>query len=434
MISTKYILYNAVGIPLLKLGVALGPYFNQKIRDGVRGRKDLFRRLEHAVKRFPAEGPRFWIHNSSMGEFEQAKPVISLLKERFHGSSVVVSFFSPSGYRHVQNYREADHICYLPLDTRRYAERFIDLIDPTVAIVVRHDFWPNHLHVLSRRHICTVLINCSVRSRGPRSAWPGLMIRRFLYGYFDSILTVSHESKDLCRRYRLGSGEVEVAGDTRYDQVVRRAKEAEKIVEPLRAMQGKKPCFVAGSTWPADEIILFEALSRLSEKGKKVWLVLVPHEPSEERTRQLEYRIAQMGLRAQRYSTLDPVHQGKPCDVLIVDRMGILASLYALGQITYVGGGFGVGIHNVLEPAALGKPVIFGPNHKNSHEAVELQRERIGFAIKDSRELTDVLLNLLDDSDGTADIGDAAARLVHEKVGASQRIVDRIERIINDTC
>lgn len=430
MDSFWYYLYNTVGVPLLYVGSFLGALANPKIRKGVQGRKDLFIDLEERMESLPKRGLRFWIHCSSMGEFEQAKPLVDRLKKRFPGGSIVVSFFSPSVFDHVQEYEGADHLCYLPLDSRGRAKRFLSLIQPDMAIVVRHDLWPNHLWQLKKQGIPVVLINCTIHPQSYNRFPLLLQANRFLYEPFDLLLTVSQEAKDFCDKYRLGGGNVVVVGDTRYDQVVRRAQEVEKITVSLRNIKGKRKGLVAGSTWPADEDVLLEALDRLSREGISLWTVLVPHEPSEERTNQLEQKISSNGLGCQRFSELESGKPARNDDILIVDRMGILASLYALGELTYVGGGFGVGIHNVLEPAAFGKVVLFGPRSKNSYEAGQLVKRGVGFVVKSGEEVYDILSSLLEDSDRLAEMGKMAERLVRENVGATDRIISHIDDLV----
>jgi 3-deoxy-D-manno-octulosonic-acid transferase len=430
MDSFWYYLYNALGVPLLHVGSFLGAFVNPKIRKGVQGRKGLFNDLEEKMETIPKRGFRFWIHCSSMGEFEQAKPLVDRLKERFPGGSIIVSFFSPSVFEHVQEYKGADHLCYLPLDSRGRAKRFLSLIRPDMAIIIRHDLWPNHLWQLKKQEIPTVLINCTIHPQSYNRFPHLLQVNRFLFEPFDLLLTVSQEAKDFCEKYRIGGGNVVVVGDTRYDQVVRRAQEVEKITVSLRNIKGKRKGLVAGSTWPADEDVLLEALDRLSREGISLWTVLVPHEPSEERTHQLEQKISSSGHRCRRFSELESGNPVRSDDILIVDRMGILASLYGLGELTYVGGGFGVGIHNVLEPAAFGKVVLFGPRSKNSYEAGQLVKRGVGFVVKSGEGLYNILSSLLEDSDRLAEMGKMAERLVQENVGATDRIVNHIDDLV----
>lgn len=233
----------------------------------------------------------------------------------------------------------------------------------------------------------------------------------------------------LYQSLHLGRGRVEVAGDTRYDQVIRRAGEAEKIIAPLRRLRNGRTTFVMGSTWPSDEEVLFDALIRLHHENVRLWVLLIPHEPRDERLNQIEMKLSGLGLRSCRLSEVEAGDSGD-CDVLLIDRVGMLASLYALGDLTYVGGGFGAGIHNVLEPAALGKIVFFGPRCQNSYEASLLQNRDVGFVVRNGEELFRHLLSLLKDPKRLDEIGKTAARLVRENAGATRRIVEHLERLV----
>ena len=273
MQSFWFYLYNLLIIPFLYIGFYFISLFHKKIRHGIRGRRILFENIEKQLSMMNQKGPRFWVHNSSMGEFEQAKPIIETLKEQFPNGSIVVSFYSPSGFENVKDYSHADLICYMPFDTWKNARRFISTIQPDVAIMIRHDLWPNHLWQLKVQNIPAVLVNCSVRSQ----SWCKIPIVssacRSYYQYFNLVLAVSQETKTNWHTYRLGSQDVQVIGDTRYDQVVRRAKEAEEIVLPLRKLKRNRKCIVFGSTWPSDEEVIFEAVRQLYESKEKIWFI-----------------------------------------------------------------------------------------------------------------------------------------------------------------
>jgi 3-deoxy-D-manno-octulosonic-acid transferase len=429
MRSFWFYIYNIVAIPVLYGGFYFISLFHKKIRKGIRVRKTLFENLEKQVQSLDSKGPRFWIHNSSMGEFEQAKPLIEGLKQRFPDGSVIVSFYSPSGFEHVQDYPHADILCYIPFDSYGKARRFIKTIQPDVALMVRHDLWPNHLWRLKAEKIPAILINCSVRPK----TWYHLpflcaAIRSF-FQYFDSVLAVSQETKFYWNRYRLGFQEVNVVGDTRYDQVVRRAREAEKIVAPLRKLKRERKCVVFGSTWPSDEEVIFEAMRRLSQTETDLWMVIVPHEPVKEHLDQISERLNQMNMRFVFFSQIEK-YPDKDTNVLVVDRIGILASLYALGDLSFVGGGFGPGVHSVLEPAAFGKVVIFGPKHTNSFEAVQIKKRGVGFEVNSGDELFMFIFSFLKDEKRLSELGEKAATLVRENVGATERILKTIEATI----
>jgi len=422
--------YNMVAIPLMFAGFYVAALFNEKIRQGISGRRSLFRNLGKAVRSMPESGYRFWLHSSSMGEFEQAKPLIAALKEAYPDSRIVVSFYSPSAYNHVREYPGADYICYLPFDSLGRAARFFQIIRPDAGIVIRHDCWPNHLYALKRRGVPVILVNSSVRRETGRWNKPGIGLQRFMHGAFREILTISDETTHRLRSFGLRDIRIETVGDTRYDQVVRRAAEAEGIVAPLRKMKGRRRGLVCGSTWPSDEEVLFNAFSMLHEEGLMPWLVVVPHEPTPEHIVSIEARCNAIGLRHTLLSEVTDAHQEHP-DVLIVNRIGILASLYALGELAYVGGGFGPGIHNVLEPAALGKTVLFGPRHKNSYEAGQLIESGCGFEISDTRGLYRLLHDFFDNKDLFETLGRKASGLVEKNRGATGRIIHHVQRLVD---
>ena len=420
-----YYFYNIVCIPLIYLGFVVGRVFSPKIRSGIIGRRNNFDRLREAMKSLSGGGLRFWIHSSSMGEFEQAKPLIERLKSAFPSCSIVVSFFSPSAFDNINNYDYAHHLCYIPFDSKKNAKIFISLIKPDVAIIVRHDLWPNHLEQLKKNNIRSLLVNCSLRS----SFW--LRVGPFvqLYRYFDMICTVSSETELYLRDINRNGKRVQFTGDTRYDRVVDRAKESKSITSSLQKLKKGRRVLVAGSTWPEDEDIVLRAVTSLIRSGIKLWLILVPHEPTEERILQIRQKLSNIKLKSSLFSEISK-NPNLPSDVLIVDRVGILANLYSLGDLTFVGGGFGPGVHNVLEPAVFGKVVLFGPKHKNSYEAGQLKKFGVGFSVSTSNELYKIVYELLVDSKILSEKGRVAEKIVVNNVGATERIVSIIKEIV----
>ena len=415
-----FYLYNLIAVPVMWVGFILLTPFNQKIKQGRKGRKNLFQRLERDLAKFSNHSPRIWIHNSSMGEFEQAKPVIHALKKQCPNAFVIVSFFSPSGFEHAHHTSEADYLCYLPFDSLFRANKFIRTIQPDVAVVVRHDFWPNHLWTLKKMGIPSVLINCSIGTGKRYRIKPLLHIERSLFHCFDSVFTVSELAKQRCLNYRFNE-HVTVAGDTRYDQVIARASVQPAVIESLKKMKKQGICFVLGSTWPGDENTIFQALDELKANKKPFWLIVVPHEPTKEHLVTIESRLDELTYRHLR---LSEINGKKPTnvDAIVVDSIGILANLYALSDLAYVGGGFGVGVHSVLEPAAFGKIVIYGPNHLNSYEAIEMKKIGIGFSVQNSAELGNLLNNFLNDASQLNTLGNKAKDMVENNLGASERI------------
>jgi 3-deoxy-D-manno-octulosonic-acid transferase len=366
-----------------------------------------------------------------MGEFEQAKPLVKALKEQFSGCLVVVSVFSPSAYENIEGYRDADIVCYLPFDSRKKAGRFLDLIKPDVALIVRHDIWPNHLYAMKKRGVPVVLVNSSVRPHPFQKSWLMTQINRFLFTPFSHILTVSPEACEFYQSLGMGQTRIEVIGDTRYDQVVHRAKESETVVAPLRRIKGNRPCFVMGSTWPGDEEVLFPAIRRFYGEKMDLFSVIVPHEPTLDHLQEIEQALEEISLKSVRFSEIKKSGSGK-CQVLLVDRVGILASLYALGEVTFVGGGFGPGVHSVLEPAAQGKVVLYGPRHENSYEAGQLIKRGVGFSVEDSEAIYEKLRLFLKNKQHRSERGNAAGSLVQENVGATRRVVNRVQGILTE--
>ncbi len=419
------ILYNLIFIPVFWILLQVASLFNAKIRRGIRGRKNLFGQLKRDVSRLKYS-KRIWFHSSSMGEFEQAKPIITALREKYHNLHIIVTFFSPSGYDHSTNYRFADVITYLPFDSRGKVKRFLDLVQPTAAVFVRYDVWPNHLWELRARGIPALIANATMRRSSSRF-YPLLKsFHRILYNDFTSILTVSERDVRAFALFGLSRPAVEAIGDTRYDRVWLRVNEAkQKHIVPEHVVKSKK-VLVAGSTWPEDEEVLIPAIKKLVQYSSKVLAILVPHEPTVEALEAIEMKLG-FRVRSIRFSDLND-YSGEP--VVIVDSVGILMQLYQYAAVAYVGGSFRQGIHNVLEPAVYGIPVLYGPEHTNSQEAMELARRGGGFVINDQAECYRTLRTLLEEKKTAASGGAQALNLVKENIGATKRFIRHLETVM----
>jgi len=422
-----YGLYNLFFLPLLRMSAFCFQWFFPKIRKGIQGRRNLFQKLETDIQRIAGQSPRIWIHNSSLGEFEQAKPLIMELKKRFPHGAIIVSFFSPSGFDHAGSFSHADVICYLPVDTIRNASRFVDLVKPDILIVIRHDIWPNHLRVLKKRGIPAILINFSMRPRGYFRWFPGAI--RTLFGQFNAIFTVSPEVEAFPWPFQKTTKWM-VCGDTRYDQVIQRAKARAPVGTPLKSWINKRVCLIFGSTWAKDEAVIFPPLKRLFSVHSNLCVILAPHEPTESHLRQIEKICRKANLSSSRLSR-DFENTIPASQICIVDRVGILAGLYALADVAWVGGGFGRGVHSVLEPAVFGIPVFFGPHCKNALEALQLEKRNAGKRISDAETLYHTLEFLLSHPKERKRMGKNALDLVQENAGATGRIVSAIETFLN---
>jgi 3-deoxy-D-manno-octulosonic-acid transferase len=419
-----YLFYNVVVIPVFWLILRLGATFNGKIRRGMKGRTDLFEHLEQQSKSLKASR-RIWFHSSSLGEFEQAKPIIVALREKYGDLNIIVSFFSPSGYDHSKTYKPADLITYLPFDTVGNARRFISLIRPTAAVMVRYDIWPNHIWELNKRKIPSFIANATMRKNSSRLKFPLRSFHQLLYGQLTSILAVSPSDVKSFGRIGVHPPQVQAIGDTRYDQVWSRSLEARKkhlIPEPILR---RRKVFVVGSSWEEDEDVLLPTFIKIMQYDANALMILVPHEPNLQTLERIEIQLnGTPGCI--RFSDLND-YSGER--IILVDSIGILTTLYQYADVAYVGGSFKQGIHNVLEPAVYGIPVLFGPKHHNSQEAVELARRGGGTVIHDQQDCYKALRTLLNNKKAAAKAGAIALNLVKENIGATERFLKHLEEV-----
>ncbi|HXG37923.1 MAG TPA: glycosyltransferase N-terminal domain-containing protein [Bacteroidota bacterium] len=420
-----YILYNVLVIPFLWVSLRLLALVKQKVRRGIAGRRHLFEQLEREMKRLQGR-KRVWVHSSSLGEFEQAKPIIAALRKRYPHLEIIVSFFSPSGYDNSRTYKLASLITYIPFDTPRNARRFLDLIRPDVAIMVRYDLWPNHIWELKRRNIPTLLANATLRPDSSRFWFALRNFHHYLYNDLTAILAVSPADVEAFRRFHLTKPQLQAIGETRYDQVWQRSLEAkEKHFIPSSLLR-RRHVVVVGSSWEEDEAVVLPVFRKIVEHDSSALMILVPHEPTMATLERLELSL-NTHLRSIRFSALNDYANEH---VIIVDSIGILMALYQYADVAYVGGSFKQGVHNVLEPAAYGVPVLFGPRHENSHEAKELIQRGGGFVVVDQQDCYRTLRKLLNDSRARMRAGNIALQLVKENIGATERIVEQLARLL----
>lgn len=413
-------LYNFL-FPLFLLAARLVGKFNPKVKAALDGRKNLFFNLTENVKTLPPNRKRIWFHVASVGEFEQARPLISELRKE-NNWAIIVSFLSVSGYEARKNFPDADLVCYLPEDTPENARQFCALIQPQVAVVVRYDFWLNHLLEAKRVGATLILISASVQAK---SNYFKPILKSFyqtLFSCFDKIFTVTEQDAQLFQN-EFNHRAIEVAGDTRYDQVFERSRQRSRIAHLEKFYQGKQT-LIGGSTWQVDEELLLQAFTRLNTnlntRLKRVALILAPHELGKANLARLESLLNVMNLPFARASNL-------PADfssarVLIVDEMGYLAELYSLASVAYIGGGFGVNVHNTLEAAVHGVPVLFGGTIHKSREAKELAESGGGFIVTEVS-LQATLKMLFENDDARHHAGRNAAQFVAARLGATAKIL-----------
>lgn len=395
------------------IGVAIASLFNKKVKKMWAGERQAVKVLKEKVD---PEARYIWFHAASLGEFEQGRPLIEHLRETHPEYKILLTFFSPSGYEVRKNYEGADIICYLPLDTIRNARRFLRAVKPVMAFFIKYEFWYNYLHILQHRGVPTYSVSSIFRPDQIFFQWYGRQYGRVLK-CFTHFFVQNMESKALLAK--LGITDVDVVGDTRFDRVLQ-IKEASKqlpIVEQFTAHAQK--VFVAGSSWLPDE----EIFIKYFDIHKDWKLIIAPHVISDEHLSQIFELLK--GRRVVRYTEATE-ENAKDAEVLIIDCFGLLSSIYHYGTVSYVGGGFGVGIHNVLEAAVWDIPVVFGPNNKHFQEAQGLMLVQGGFEIKDYQSFRDLMMRFETDASFLQNAGENAGAFVKSRAGATAKVMENV--------
>jgi 3-deoxy-D-manno-octulosonic-acid transferase len=393
--------------------VAIASLFNKKVKKMWAGERQAVKVLKEKVD---PEARYIWFHAASLGEFEQGRPLIEHLRETHPEYKILLTFFSPSGYEVRKNYEGADIICYLPLDTIRNARRFLRAVKPVMAFFIKYEFWYNYLHILQHRGVPTYSVSSIFRPDQIFFQWYGRQYGRVLK-CFTHFFVQNMESKALLAK--LGITDVDVVGDTRFDRVLQ-IKEASKqlpIVEQFTAHAQK--VFVAGSSWLPDE----EIFIKYFDIHKDWKLIIAPHVISDEHLSQIFELLK--GRRVVRYTEATEENV-KDAEVLIIDCFGLLSSIYHYGTVSYVGGGFGVGIHNVLEAAVWDIPVVFGPNNKHFQEAQGLMLVQGGFEIKDYQSFRDLMMRFETDAFFLQNAGENAGAFVKSRAGATAKVMENV--------
>lgn len=390
-------------------GVRLAALLNRKARMLSCGEKQA---LDHIASRIENGERYIWFHAASVGEFEQGRPIMEKIKQEHPQCKIILTFFSPSGYELRKNYAGADIVSYLPFATKKKVRKFLDLVNPVKAVFIKYEFWPNYLSELKRRHIPTYIIAAIFRRNQIFFKWYGAAYRRCLYT-FEHLFVQDEESRKLLAKYKIN--DVTVCGDPRFDRVCAIAQEAKNLPIIEQFTYGA-PTLIAGSTWPVDEDML---IRYVKENNYACKLVLVPHETDK---RHLHHIYQALRGRYVRYTEATP-RNVEMANCLVVDTVGILSSIYRYGTVAYIGGGFGVGIHNTLEAAVYGMPVVFGPNYHKFREARQLIECRGGFSVKNYKTLKKTLDEAFEHS---KEYGENAKNYVQGNKGATDVIYNRI--------
>ena len=414
------ILYNLF-IILYSFGIRAFALWNSKAKRWLSGRKDIFKQLS-AFQQQTEGQQKVWVHCASLGEYEQGLPVIEKIQQLYPEYIVVISFFSPSGYEVVKRKNPDANIFYLPMDSAASAKRFIDAINPTLVIWVKYEYWYHYLTELKQRNIPVLLVSGIFRKNQPFFKWYGKIWKQMLE-CFTFLFVQTARSATLLSTVGVKYN-VLISGDTRFDRVIEIAETSAELPSIVTQFCGSSKVIVAGSTWPEDE----EELDHYANKHLEIKFILAPHEIDEAHLKEIE----KLFHHTIRYSAFT-AEKNREANVLIIDNVGMLSKLYKCADISYVGGGFGAdGIHNVLEPAVFGKPVIFGPEYDKFIEATELIETGGGISIDNALELEKLLDELIETTSDvnkaeTESLGVAAKNYVYSKAGASKKILDYIQ-------
>ncbi len=401
--------YN-IGLLVYRSMVALSAPFHSKAAQMRAGRKEVWEKLSAVQTKGCV-----WFHSPSLGEFEQGRPIIEALKAARPGVKIVLTFFSPSGYEVRKNYAGADLVCYLPYDSAANAKRFIQAIQPSKAVFVKYDIWYHYLNELHKQNIPAYLVSAIFRPSQvffkPYGAWYVKALHLYAHIYVQD--AASQKLLD-----KFGVKKVTVAGDTRFDRVVEIVKQAKELplIEKFKA--GKK-LVIIGSSWPKDEALLAQYI----HQNPDYKYIIAPHEVHESHVNSI---VKMLKVRIQRWSTFTESELASS-NVLLIDTIRLLSSLYKYGEVAYIGGGFGVGIHNILEAATYGIPVIFGPNHQRFKEARDLTEQGGAFPIHDFISLQNRLNALLENETLRQNAGQIAGTYVQQQKGATHIIMENLK-------
>ncbi|MDD7597569.1 MAG: glycosyltransferase N-terminal domain-containing protein [Prevotella sp.] len=401
-----------VAIYLYLCGVAVASIFSKKVKKMWKGERQTLDILKSKVN---PNHQYIWFHAASLGEFEQGRPLIERIRADYPEYKILLTFFSPSGYEVRKNYEHADIVCYLPIDTIRNARRFLRTVRPCMAFFIKYEFWYNYLHILKHRNVPVYSVSSIFRENQIFFRWYGKSYAGVLR-CFTHFFVQNEKSKHLL--HTIGIDTVDVVGDTRFDRVLQIKEKAQQL-PIVEAFKADKKVFVAGSSWAPDEDIFIPFMNECKD-----WkMIIAPHVISEEHLKRIEEKCKGKTVR---YTATTP-EEAAQAQCLLIDCFGLLSSVYHYGEVAYVGGGFGVGIHNVLEAVVWKMPVLFGPNHQRFQEAQELIKTKGGFEITDSSSFARIMQQFMTQQEYLRLSGEAAGSYVESKAGATHKILKQID-------
>ena len=420
-----WLLYNFLVIPFIYLLFKIARIFNKKIRSGFDRRRVQNQFIKEEMKLLDSSKKMIWFHSASLGEFEQAKPIIEKLRKE-QNINILVTFFSPSGYDNSKKYPFADIVAYMPFDFDKAVIEFLEIVNPNVVIFMRYDIWPNLLWQLGAKKIPTMIVDATMQKNSKRKIFIVKQFHKSIYKCFSDVLTVSIHDAESFLDFKIPKSKIKAVGDTRFDRVYQKSLTAQsKKLFRDGLFEGKK-IFVFGSSWDEDENVVFPAFEKLAQNDENVIMIVAPHEPTEIHLEKIENYFVKK-LKTIRFSSKNNYSDER---IIIIDSVGILLTLYFYANVAYVGGSFKQGIHNVLEPAVYGIPVIFGPKIESSLEAIELVKRGASQIVKNIEETFLILSRLFSEDEFRDKMGLIASNYVNENIGASSKIITEIEKYL----
>jgi 3-deoxy-D-manno-octulosonic-acid transferase len=393
--------------------------FSHKVREVLKAKYRLYRDLKQWIELNPEhQGNIIIFHAASLGEFEHIRPVLYDLKTKYNTNNIV-TFFSPSGFKNVKTGKGLDYYCYMPFDTISQWKKIYDLLKPVMVVVAKHDVWPAQVWTAARFHIPAYLINASLSEKSLRSKFLFGRILSVVYRELTMIMTISEEDTQRFRKSFSGL-KLSVTGDTKYDQVLLRREKAKQDPVLDQNWRNESKIFIAGSIWPEDETHLIPAIQKIMDIHEELKIILVPHEPTKSAIIYLKKSFKDYG--PVEFSAIKKKNPGSR--VLIVDQIGFLAGLYNFADIAYVGGSFKQGIHNAMEPAVYGIPVVYGPVHTNSYEAIKLLEVGGAILVNNQQEIEKTISHLLTDREQANEIGRKGQTYALCNTGATQKLLN----------
>jgi 3-deoxy-D-manno-octulosonic-acid transferase len=407
--------YN-IFLLLFKAGIRIAVFFSAKAKSWVEGRKNIFEKLEATIT---GDDKVIWIHCASLGEFEQGRPLLEKLRSRYQGYKLLLTFFSPSGYEIKKDYKDVDWVFYLPMDGVLNAKHFLKIVNPSLVIFVKYEFWYYYLKGVKQRNIPLLLVSALFRKDSGYFKWYNGLQRKMLF-FFRHLFVQTEGSKKMLASIGI-TDNCSVSGDTRFDRVIEIAENSAGI-PVIEQFTANRKTIVAGSTWPEDEEVLQKTMQAISDP--LLQLIIAPHEINTEHISQLQKLFPGALL----YSQLQHSNPERPTsNILIIDNIGMLSRLYKYAYITYIGGGFGKGIHNTLEAAVYGKPVLFGPVYHKFNEAMDLISTGGAISVNNTGDCITAIQKLLQDETVYAGSSGSARKYVYANKGATEKIMKFIQ-------